>query len=284
MNAPILPPKAPAVDYRVAIPSYRRSALVCEKTLGLLESELPDLGDRVTVFVADDEEYATYRGALDRRGFQHVAVVVGRKGLKPQRKFIHSFYPRGTPLVMMDDDVESFLAPAGKRLVPVVGSFSRLVFHGFDVAAQAGARHWGVAAAANAMFLSPTTTVGLRYIIGAAFGTYAGSNAYSLPGNKSSGEDFEMTLTSFATYNAVVRLDGVTIKTRYFHPGGIEEELGGKEARQSDHDRQLKVIASAWPQLATPYTKSGGVTNLRLKRITHRKIAWTNQKGTTHAR
>ena len=88
----------------------------------------------------------------------------------------------------------------------------------------------------------------------------------------SSGEDFENTLRSYEMYGGVVRLDWLAPKTKYFNNGGIQEAVGGKEARRLDHAKALGEICGRYPDLAKTYIKTGDVTNIRLKIKTSAKI------------
>ena len=89
----------------------------------------------------------------------------------------------------------------------------------------------------------------------------------------SSGEDFETTLRSFKKYGVVIRLDWLCPKTKYFAPGGMQAELGGSdELRQIEHSKELKNIADRHAGLASCYTKSNGVVNIRLKTVGVTKI------------
>ena len=83
--------------YHIAIPSYKRYDCV---TLSLLS----ELMERVTVFVADEEEYTKYR-----EKHPDVNIVVGVKGIGKQRNFITNYYNENDIIVSMDDDIKGFL-------------------------------------------------------------------------------------------------------------------------------------------------------------------------------
>lgn len=255
-------------NYQVAIPSYRRAEGV-QKTLGTLDRLAVDR-DRVTVWVADGAEAEQYRAALP--GWR---VDVSAPGLVASRRAYSAAYPPRTPLLNFDDDVEDILALTDGKLAPWNGSIHALASIGFGTCRALGLGLWGVSAAANAFYLDDSLSVGLRYICGILHGTRAGDpdvTTLDRPAN-SSGEDFETTLRSFRRYNGVARINWLTVKTRYFAPGGMQAELGGKDERNRQHDECLREIAARFQGLATVVTKAGGVTNLKLRTVSRCKVS-----------
>lgn len=260
-------------DYIVNVPSYQRSEVVQKRTLQFLADNNIDR-ERVTVWVADEQEYEAYRRSLDPSW----SVRISSKGLVPSRCHYHQQAPAGQPIVNIDDDVETLLYSDGKRLHRYESSLDKFIRSAFQMANENGVRLWGINGAANAMFLKSQVTVGLRYLIGAFFGSFAGDSIFDLNNRtgESSGEDFEAALMAFVRDGAIMRFDGITLKTAYFAQGGIDAELKaqGIENRQQDHQRRLEEIASQYPGLAKTYTKAGGVVNIRLRTITAYRIPW----------
>ena len=91
------------VNYVVAIPTYKRSKEVAEKTLKTLkEGGVPK--SRIYLFVANKDEAAVYEKAVDPRLYNE--IVVGKKGIANQRKFISKWFDEGQYIISIDDDVE----------------------------------------------------------------------------------------------------------------------------------------------------------------------------------
>lgn len=261
------------MNYQIAIPSYARAELLKHQTLAFLERS--GVGrERVTIFVANEQEFDAYRSLIG----QEYKIVVGVLGKVNQQRFYHSYYPKGTPLLNLDDDTVTLRqrTPDGK-LEDFNGSLDALVEAGFRVCKQEGATMWGINPVENGFFMSDVVTVGLRYICGNFYGNYAGDPAIVGTDRtyaESSGDDFETTLRSFIQNGSVVRFEYICPKTKYFAAGGIDAELKSKGVtnRQDDHAVALANIVSRYPELASLTTKTGGVTNIRLKTVTYRKI------------
>lgn len=255
---------------QIVIPSYRRAGVLTAQTLSTLSRHGSSFAN-VTVFVADEDEKDLYDRRIAGAGFK-VNTVVGVRGLIAQRLFYNSYFPVGTPLLNLDDDIGGLFQKGGRnKLEPLRQSVDELAARGFSACRKYGARLWGINPVHNGLFLKPTITIGLRYICGIFHGSYAGDPCITGEGRLlvTSGEDYENTLQHFCRYKKVVRFDGVCPKTKYFAKGGIEAELGGNaKARQKDHEEKLRQIAARYPSLCRLTTKAGGVLNIRLKNIT----------------
>jgi hypothetical protein len=260
------------IDYQIAIPSYKRHNLLVAQTIPTLKKLKADL-NRVTVFVANKDEKLIYETTLEAVGLK-VKVVVGVPGIGPQRQFINKHYPEGTRIFSMDDDVVGIYEKVGEKHQETELSLDEIVKTGYDACEKTGARIWGINAVLNGFFMKDTVTAGLRYVCGIFHGGYAQDPCLTDPERSliSSGEDFENTLRSFVMYGKVIRIDWLAPKTKYFNQGGIQESIGGKEARRLDHASALEEIAARYPDLAKTYIKAGDVTNIRLKTITTEKF------------
>ena len=96
------------MEFVIAIPTYMRYAV---KTLVYLERESVPL-ELITLFVADEIERDKYAVA-----YPAYRIVVGVIGIGPQRNFITAYYPEGTYIVSMDDDIRSMACESP----PIVG-------------------------------------------------------------------------------------------------------------------------------------------------------------------
>lgn len=261
------------MDYRIAIPSYRRPVVCRERTIATL-SRLGAAPDRMTVYVADKSDEADYKKALSGTG---VSVAVGVPGLLAQRRFYNTMYPKGTRLLNVDDDLYELKTVTKKGdLVAYPGKLDDIVAHGFTTCESHGARLWGISAFENGFYMKRSTSAGLRYVCGIFHGSYAGDSVLCGADRAvvSSGEDFETTLRSFKKYGVVVRLDWLCPKTKYFAEGGMREELGGTdERRQADHEKELRQIEKRHAGLASCYKKAGDVVNIRLKTLPVVRVA-----------
>ena len=263
------------LDWTIEIPSYRRAGVIQNGTLSLLERcGIED--KRITVWVADAAERRDYAARLGKR----YKLQVGALGLVAARNAFHRARPKGAPLLAMDDDLQELLALPinGTKLQPF-RRLADLAEWSFREAAKKGLARWGVVATANHFYMDRTVTTGLRFCVGAMFGSRGGDPVFT--DSKAwwpkygSCEDFVATLRAYERDGAVLRHDWLALQTRYFAPGGINAHVGGPAPRLRVHEQELLQTADKWPELATvKRTKEGRCRSLRLKTLTKSKEPW----------
>jgi hypothetical protein len=247
------------MDYQIAIPSYKRAITVKEKTLALLTKHNinPEL---VTIFVANDEELKVYSETLKDTPYNK--LVVGEPGMGAIRRYIQKHYPEGTRVMNLDDDLQECLKKIDdKTMVPVDNLEQEVIVRGFKALEENEAYLFGVYAAANPMFMKNRIAVGLYYCIGSMWGliTRHDSDLTVLLDDK---EDFERTLQHYAKDGKIVRLDDITVKSKYY------TEDGGMQVTRTN-DRILKSaenLVERFPGLCTMYIReTTGHAELRLR-------------------
>lgn len=261
------------MDYQVAIPSYKRAEVLKNQTLKTL-TKFGVSPDRITIFVANEEEHGIYLETLGNNW----NIVTGVIGKVQQQQFYHRWYPEGTPLLNLDDDISNLMqrTPDGK-LEEYTGTIDELVETAFKYCEEFDVKLWGITPVANGFFMNDTVTVGLRLICGNFYGNYAGDLAIMGEDRDyfgSSGDDWETSIRSYLQNGAVLRFDYICPKTKYWAGGGIDAELKerGVENRQDDNTEALANIVSRYPDLAKLVKKANNVTNIRLKTVTYCKI------------
>jgi hypothetical protein len=260
------------MEYQIAIPSYKRISVLNNATLATL-NKLKANFDNVTVWVANEEEKAAYeKGVL-----YPVKIKTASPGVMAARQHYHRAYPKGTPILNLDDDVYSLKQKNGNRLGEPEMTLDEIVNLGFMLCEKTKARIWGISPVSNGFYMQDHISVGLRLICGIFFGSYAGD--VEMLGERitdpktTSAEDYELSIKSFIAHGAVVRLEFLTPPSRYFAPGGIDENLKDYGIdRKEEHLRQCELLASTYPEYCSVYMKADDRANIRLKPITHLRI------------
>jgi hypothetical protein len=247
------------MDYKIAIPSYKRPETIKKKTLKVLESYNIN-PSRITIFVADEDELVKYKESLKDTPYQN--IVVGVHTIGAQRNFIEKYYPEGTKLVMFDDDVEEVQRKISEQKLGRLEDLeNEFIIKGFEECEKVGAKTFGIYAASNAYFMKERVYTKLCYVIASMFGVIVEHDPF-LERVTNHGEDYEYSIRQYVKNGAVVRFDYLTVKSNYYKEDGGLQTIRTKEYVYES----IKKIAELFPDLCTMYIReSTGNAELRLK-------------------
>jgi hypothetical protein len=266
--------------YEIAIPSYKRHETLQTKTLAVLkEYRIPS--NKITVFVANKDEEKIYKEYLDPKTYGK--IVVAEKGLTNARNFISDYFPVGTLLVSMDDDIKGFLEYDGSapRKERPLRSLLGVIKRGFQECVKNGCRLWGVYSVPNGFFMKDTVSTDLKFLVGSFWGCVnpgtKGSHGVKMIMDEK--EDYYRTLQYFLQDGKVVRLNFVAPKTAYYkEPGGMQEN----PERKKKQEHAVKFLLAKYPEfVALNPTRKSGFMEIRLKdmRAKLEKEAKKKKKG-----
>ena len=252
-------------DYVVCIPSYKRAETCNEKTLKMLKNnKISD--SKIYVYVANDEEYKEYLKVLDKKLYNK--LIVGIKGLVPQRQFIMEQWKEGQHIVFFDDDVQSIDLSISKLFK---GKTLDYFFkYAFKECVANKSSIWGVYPVYNPFFREARdeTSTCLNYIVGAFYGIInrpkLKSIQLSITKENGQKEDVERTIKYFIEDGIVLRFNRVGFVTKYYGKSG---GLGTFEDRLKPMLEASNKIKAAYPDYGTISTKKTGMTEFKLKKI-----------------
>jgi len=244
------------MDYKIAIPSYKRPETIKSKTLELLSKYNIDK-QRITIFVANKEEEEIYNKSLNGK----YKIVVGVPTIGKQRNFIEQYYSEGTKLMMFDDDIDAVMRKNKNKLIPVIDLEKEVIQKGFDSCDQTKAKTFGIYAAGNPYFMKQRIYTKLCYIIASMFGVVVQHDPF-LHRVTNHGEDYEYSIRQYIKNKSLVRLDYITVQSNYYkEPGGLQTIRTPEYVYNS-----IYQIQSMFPQYCKMYIrKSTGNAELRLK-------------------
>ena len=243
--------------FYIAIPSYRRTTTLVKKTLMmLLKAEMP--GDNITIFVASEEEAEMYRQ------FVIFPVVVGLPGIHQQRRFIEEYYPVGSRVLCIDDDVSKIKM---KVPMPLAHAVERM----FDITAKEGAALWGINPCSHTLGLKDEYTVGLSYCIGAFQGIIIKEPKLETSPSPFY-EDFWRTVKAYQRDGKVVRFNGLAPVTRYFSEAGGLQEFRTPEGQED----AMKDFKGRFPTLCILRMREGKMTDVRIRPLIGKRAAFQN--------
>ena len=252
-------------DYVVCVPSYKRAETCNEKTLKMLKNNKIS-ASKIYVYVANDEEYKEYLKVLDKKLYNK--LVVGIKGLVPQRQFIMEQWKEGQHIVFFDDDVQSIDLSISKLFK---GKTLDYFFkYAFKECVANKSSICGVYPVYNPFFREARdeTSTCLNYIVGAFYGIInrpkLKSIQLSITKENGQKEDVERTIKYFIEDGIVLRFNRVGFVTKYYGKSG---GLGTFEDRLKPMLEASNKIKAAYPDYGNISTKKTGMTEFKLKKI-----------------
>ena len=246
-------------NWIIAIPSYKRAATLKEKTLATLQSYKIDPA-RIHVFVANKEEYATYKATLDPATYGHLHIAI--PGMAAVRNYITRYFPVGKAIFNMDDDIRGFIEySAGvRRHERPLRDLKAAIDSGFAALKREGLRLFGFYPVANGFFMKSGYTTDLRYIIGSVWGIVNPGPVLTVTIDDK--EDYLRSVIMYLLDGGVIRFSGIAPQSAYYkEEGGMQEER-----TMSRIDGSARAMVAAFPDLVTlNLSKKSGMPEVRLR-------------------
>lgn len=264
-------------DYVVCIPSYKRAQICNDKTLTVLKQhKIPS--DHIYVYVANKDEEAEYKKLLDPALYGK--IIVGKKGITQQRRFIKESWPEGKHVVSLDDDITKIdlsLSPMfrGKSL-------DYFIKCAFEECKKQGAYIWGVYPVFNPFFRKgrPEMTTHLTFIVGCFYG-YINRPKLAclntpLTAKQGDKEDVELSIKYFIKDGIVLRFNRIGFETKYF---GTSGGIGRFDERLKTMSAAAKTLKAHYPDYGTISVRKNGMTEFKLRRIPAKNITMKKRES-----
>jgi hypothetical protein len=237
-------------EYVIAIPSYKRSNILKQKTLSTLEKE-SIARNKIFIFVVE-EEFSKYNEMLP-----DYQIIIGKIGLVNQRQFIHEYFPEGKHILFLDDDIME-MDLLGKSL-------NDFIHEAFDECALQHSFIWSVYPVWNKYFRENQKymTTCLNYLVGAFYGVINRRITMNiLYDNK---EDVERSILFFKKFGKTIRYNQIGFKTKYYgNVGG----MGTLQERMDDIIKATDYLVDTYPDYGTRKIRKNGIHEFILKKLT----------------
>jgi hypothetical protein len=257
-------------DYIIAIPSYQRSDIIQTHTLAVLNKHNIK-PSQITIFVANQEESDIYTKAIPSSLYN--TIVIGVLGLKNQRNFICDYYPEGTHIVEIDDDIKKIMqldvktqssSNVSSKTIKPIEDLDAFIRRAFEMCVESNIYLWGVYPLINPHFMTYKVTTDLRFIVGPLWGMI-NRHRQDLKITLDEKENSERTLQFWVADGAVLRFNNVGIETNYYkNQGGMQSE--GKN-RKLEALKSIYYLNKMYPTLTKiSLTKKSGMPEIKMRR------------------
>jgi hypothetical protein len=245
-------------NYVVAIPTYKRYEEITTKTLPTLKRGKVNK-QKIYVFVANKAEEKLYKGKMDPNTYHK--IVVGKKGLVPQRRYISKYFPVGKKIVSLDDDVQNMIQLTKGNKLKKITNLDTFFKRAFKTLNKHNMYLWGVYPVKNNLFMKHNITTDLRFVIGVVHGYINRHSKDLYPNLKSVGkEDIEQSILFYLKDGGVVRFNDITFSTKFNAPGGL-----GTDRFQMNKKAQ-EYLVKTYPKIAKAKFRPDGTPEITLNR------------------
>jgi hypothetical protein len=248
------------MSYVVAIPTYNREDIIEKKTLTtLLEGGIKK--SQIYIFVANKTQEKLYYSELPNTMYNK--IVVGKKGIANQRKFISHYFPEGQYVVSIDDDVEELVQRNGPDKLKKIKDLDKFFKDAYRILIKENLYIWGVYPVRNPFFMKQNISSGLKFIIGVLHGYINRHDKRLEPSTKAeSKEDYEMSILYYKMDGGVIRFNYITPKTKFNSEGGL-----GKERQEMNKDA-ANYLQKKYSDIVTIFNrKTNGMTEVKLANL-----------------
>lgn len=233
---------------RIAIPSHNRAGLIGVLTLAYLK-RCSIQQEQIDIFVSNTEQVVEYSAA----GVKANALIsCNTTNVRDKFNFIHSYYPAGTEVLVIEDDIESIQRLAGYNKLEEITNLTTHAAIAFDLCVKYNTKLWGISSNNNPFFLKEQAGLCFKMVVANMYGFI--SEEPPLLITQHTKTDYERTILYTLKYGGVIRLDYLCPITRnYKNPGGMQELSDAARAAQEQEASQY--LANNYPELCSLNTK-----------------------------
>jgi len=248
------------MEYNIAIPSYKRSYLLRDKTLKLLK-DIPI--KNIKIFVRDQDELNEY---IKDCGPTYEYIITYANGIKNTRNFLRNYYYTTNKhldfVLFIDDDIDSLckLVDEKKTIKVNPANIEKEILAMYEETKKRNLKFFGICGFNNPFYMKDTISTNLKYIIGAFCGLVKPSEGDLIETDIDHGEDVQFTLEHYLRDGGVARFNNYCIQTKYYNEiGGICLDLGGIEKRNENAKESLTYLENKYSRMGKMYKKKNGL-------------------------
>ncbi len=265
-------------------PTYKRSKLLCQTTLPLLDSNGID---EISLYLSSDQ-IKVYRDEISKYNFNIRILYIGTEitGIGNIRNLIRDSYGEGTNVLMIDDDIKSLMfKPEHSNKLETLDNISEFVHRMFERCVENDVYMWGVQLHNNPYFMHSDFTTGLSYINGSFTGIRIEHTKRKIRSDINHFEDYLFSMLHFIRDKSILKAANVCLLTKCFNPvGGIAQQAGGLAGRKKAAvTNGAKLELHFGDLLYLKHSKKYDIVNIKLKKVKWRESfldLWDNYEAT----
>lgn len=265
------------MNFKIVIPSLSRATLLCQKTLPLCK-KYNCLFDKIYIFVIESQK-SSYISELEKHGFSP-NIITGPIGLHKMRNYITNYFEEGECLLHMDDDLDDIYKLFIDETVTDEKKSCRYKLHelrdisifnnAFEICKKESIGLFGIYPVKNGYFMKdlPELSYDLRFCVGCLWGCI---NDKSIIISIEEKEDVERSILFYKKYGKILRLNTITIKTKYYKTSGGMQDSGINRIETSKE--ACEYLLENYPENTKLYTgKKTGIWEIKLIKLSGTRL------------
>lgn len=256
------------MNFRIAIPTIKRSKTIKEKTFNYLNKTDIDF-KKVDVFLSDANEIELYKNSL--KDYPVNFIISNTKHINTQRNFIVNYYKENELILGIDDDIQDIRTKINDKKTTSLINLTEFVDNAFKICLDNKVDMWGVNPVLNPFFLSHKVSFNLKYIVACFYGWRNNfqSKAYVSTEPEYGKEDYERSIRYYIADGGVGRFNYVAPKTKYY-----SEDGGIQTYRTVEYEEKaVQWLLKTFPNFCKRNTsKKGKFSEVRLRDQRKKKI------------
>jgi hypothetical protein len=220
------------MEYKIAIPTYRRSDIIKEYAFKWLDIYGVDY-NKVYLFVSDEIDYDDYRNK-----YPNIKVVLtNTKNIGGKRNFIRNYFDEGEYIISLDD---SFIGLSRKEIngykLDDVLDFNELCEYSYNLMVGMKTKIWGINHIQNALWMKNDISFKNGLIFGKCYGFINDKNDFlftSCPNGLA--EDCEISIRHYIMFGSIIRHMDICLKKNM-----VGKIKGGIQSRMSTENRLIE--------------------------------------------
>jgi hypothetical protein len=215
---------------KIAIPSYKRSRLIKERTLAYLSKcGVPE--SSIYIFVSNADEKKDY-AYLEAESY-NVVYQKDLNNLMGKHNAILDYFEKGERIIVIEDDIKKLVRKNGNKVIPYY-DFFKMVEDGWHQCDVHQTKLWGIYPMANGMYMSDDVANDLKCVAGYLFGLEITKDKF-LRCNTQNKHDYERSILHYIKYGAVIRLNYIAqVSDSFATAGGLQAQHTNEERCESE--------------------------------------------------
>lgn len=254
------------MDYKIAIPSLKRSNLLLEKTYKFLNKhKIPD--NKIYIFVIDNE-FEIYKTT-----FPNCNIVVGRFTAKNNKNYILDYFDKNTFILQLDDDIKDMYEATDKKTLINLQDLDKFIRDGIELLKKEECNILGVYPIKNPGFMfgnKEAVSQQLNYCCGAVL---LMKNHHLVQRSLNLIEDFEFSLKNYLNNGKILRNNRICVEAnQYTASGGLQYN---NNRNIQNKLIEIKRLVNQYPQYVKLVMKSNKQPDIRF--LTEKKKPLSEQ-------